>query len=503
MGFRGRRIDTIERNLNHPAHGVIQTICYLGYAKCCGFNSTRTLLSVAHLENTARIAFIPVKRGRGIVGLLQIRIKALRRHHNAAFENQAGTYWYRNERRVFVACWNINAGGQYHCQKTNKKFSIHIHNPILMGKAIVSLTGDCSTGSRRRSFSVEGHRIQDLIHAIIYNGNLIFFQGFRMEYKYLGRTGVKVSALCFGAMSFGGDADKAESARMYTACRDRGINFFDCADGYSKGRAEQILGALIKGERDQLVITSKCFNPMSDDVNARGANRRHILKAVEASLKRLGTDRLDVLFMHRWDPLTPLQETLRALQDLVSAGKVNYLGASNYAAWQIAKGLGISENHGWPRFDIIQPMYSLVKRQAEAEILPLAHAEQLAVISYSPVGGGLLSGKYGPAKRPADGRLVSNPEYVSRYSEKWMMQTAVRFTEYANSRGVHPVSLAVAWVAAHPDICCPIIGARNLQQLQASLDAMNIQYSAEMHEEISALSPRPAPATDRLEEQLG
>ena len=323
-----------------------------------------------------------------------------------------------------------------------------------------------------------------------------------MEYKWLGRTGVKVSSLCFGTMSFGGDADKSESAKMYAACRDQGINFFDCADGYSKGRAEEILGGLIQGERDKLVITSKCLNPMSDDINDRGANRRHILHAVEASLKRLGTDRLDVLFMHRWDPITPLQEILRVLEDLVTSGKVNYLGASNYAAWQIAKGLGISERQGWSRFEVIQPMYSLVKRQVECEMLPLAHAEGLAVIAYSPLGGGLLSGKYGLEQTPDAGRIVNNPEYAKRYSEDWALETASKFTVYAREKGIHPVSLAVAWVAANQNVTCPIVGARNLQQLQPALDSVSVKMSTEMRKQISALSRTPPPATDRFEEQI-
>lgn len=322
-----------------------------------------------------------------------------------------------------------------------------------------------------------------------------------MDYKWLGRTGLKVSPLCFGTMSFGGDADEAESARMYGACRELGINFFDCADAYSKGRAEEILGKLMASERDDLVITSKCFNPTSKDVNARGANRRHIPRAVEASLKRLGTDRLEVLFMHRWDPVTPLEDTLRALEDLVRDGKVLHLGASNYSAWQVAKGLGISERRGWTRFDVIQPMYSLVKRQAEVEILPLARSEELAVITYSPVGGGLLSGKFAPGVRPDSGRLISNKEYVVRYGEEWVLETAGAFTALAKAKGVHPVTLAVAWAAGHPDVTCPIIGARSLEQLGPSLDALTFDMTQELRAEISALSRTPAPATDRLEEQ--
>ena len=323
-----------------------------------------------------------------------------------------------------------------------------------------------------------------------------------MKFKQLGQTGVQVSELCFGTMSFGGDANEEESSRMFKRCRDKGINFFDCADGYSRGAAETILGKLIKGSRDELVITSKCFVPMADDINARGGNRRHILHAVDASLKRLGTDRLDILFMHRWDALVPLEETLRALEKLVSDGKVLYLGASNYAAWQIAKGLGISEKNGWPRLDVVQPMYSLVKRQAEAEIFPLAVAENLGVMTYSTVGGGLLSGKYGKNTRPETGRIVTKQEYTNRYSEDWVFDVAENFTEFANSKGVHPVSLAVAWAAANPAVTCPIIGARDVEQLEPSLDAVEIDMTVELRSQISALSRTPPPATDRLEEQL-
>jgi len=322
-----------------------------------------------------------------------------------------------------------------------------------------------------------------------------------MKYKWLGKTGLQVSELCYGTMSFGGDADADESARMYAACRDKGINFFDCADAYSKGRAEEILGALVQGHRDDLVITSKCFNPTSDDINARGGNRRHIVRAVEDSLKRLNTDRLDVLFMHRWDPETPLEETLRALEDLVRDGKVLYLGASNYSAWQVAKGLGISERRGWARFDVIQPMYSLVKRQVESEILPMAEEEQIGVITYSPVGGGLLSGKYGPDKRPDSGRIINDKSYSARYGQDWVFETAGRFTEFAKAHGHHPVSLAVAWAAGHPAVTCPIIGSRNLEQLQPSLNALDTEMSSELRADITALSKTPAPATDRLEEQ--
>ena len=320
-----------------------------------------------------------------------------------------------------------------------------------------------------------------------------------MEMKLLGRTGLRVSPLCFGTMSFGGDADEAEAARLYAAVRERGINFLDCADAYQKGRAEEILGRLMAHERDDLIVTTKCWGPMGADPNMRGASRRHITRAVEASLRRLGTDRVEVLFMHRWEPTVPVEETLRALENLVRAGKVLHVGVSNWSAWQTALGLGLADRHGWSRIDVLQPMYSLVKRQAEVEILPLAQHEGLGVITYSPLGGGLLTGKYAGGAA-ASGRLVDNPQYSKRYGEERVHETAARFAEFARARGVHPVTLAVAWAAGHPDVTSPIVGARSVEQLRPALDALDFPMPPELHAEISALSPPPPPATDRSEE---
>lgn len=322
-----------------------------------------------------------------------------------------------------------------------------------------------------------------------------------MKYVPMGRTGVQVSELCFGTMSFGGDADEATSAELYRACRNAGINFFDCANVYSDGEAERILGKLTAHERDDLVLTSKVFGPMGADRNAQGTNRRHVARAVDDSLKRLGTDRLDVYFVHQFDHKTPLEETLRGLEDLVRSGKVLYIGASNYAAWQVAKALGISDRKGWTGFDILQPMYNLVKRQAETEILPMAQSEGLAVISYSPVGGGLLSGKFGKNSRPEGSRLAENKMYAARYGEPWVFDVAEKFTDFAEGLGVHPVSLAVAWVAGHPAITAPIIGARNTEQLAPALKSVEIDMTGELRAELSALSRTPPPANDRLEEQ--
>jgi len=319
-----------------------------------------------------------------------------------------------------------------------------------------------------------------------------------MDYRVLGRTGVQVSRLCFGTMSFGGDADAAAAARMFRACRDAGINFFDTADQYNSGRSEEILGELMRGARDDLVVATKCFNPCGPDINARGGSRRHIRRAVEASLKRLQTDRVEVLYLHQMDPLTPLEETLRAFEDLVREGKVLYPALSNHTAWQTQAALDLAERHGWARLQAIQPMYNLVKRQAEVEILPMAAANGVSVFPYSPAGGGLLSGKY--VDGGGKGRLSTNKMYETRYGEAWMHETAAAFARWCREHGFHPMSVAVAWVGAHPAVTAPIIGARSLEQLQPSLDSVKVPMTPERRAEISALSRTPPPATDRSEE---
>ena len=322
-----------------------------------------------------------------------------------------------------------------------------------------------------------------------------------MEYRLLGRTGVRVSALCFGTMSFGGDADEETSAQLYTACREAGINFFDCANVYGRGRAETILGGLMAHERDELVITSKVGFRMREGLNGDGLTRRHIVAEVEDSLRRLRTDRIDVYFAHRFDPDTPIEETLAAFDTLVRQGKILYPAVSNWPAWQVAKALGICAARGWARFAVMQPMYNLVKRQAEVELLPLAASEGLGVIPYSPLGGGLLSGKYAREGRPGSGRLVENAMYAKRYGDPRNWETAERFTAFAQERKLHPASLAVAWVISQPAVTAPIIGARNVAQLRASLGATEIEMTPQLRAEVSALSVEPAVATDRSEER--
>ena len=318
-----------------------------------------------------------------------------------------------------------------------------------------------------------------------------------MKTKLLGRTGLSVSELCFGNMSFGGDADEAMSGAMYKAVRDAGINFFDTANEYNKGRSEEILGRLIKDHRDDLVLSTKCFNATGPDINARGANRRHVVQAVENSLRRLQTDRIEVLFLHRFDALTPIDEMMRGLEDLVRAGKVIYPAVSNWSAWQTQRAVDIQERNNWARLQVIQPMYSLVKRQAEVEILPMAAANGIGVIPYSPAAAGLLSGKY---LGQATGRLKTNKMYEARYGDDWMFDVAEEYVTFCKERGLHPVSTAIAWVGTHPAVTAPIIGARNTDQLKDSLASVAIDMTPSLRAEIAALSRTPPPATDRSEE---
>jgi aryl-alcohol dehydrogenase-like predicted oxidoreductase len=323
-----------------------------------------------------------------------------------------------------------------------------------------------------------------------------------MEYRVLGKTGVEVSALCFGTMSFGDTADEATSAAMFNRCREVGINFFDCANVYAGGRSEEILGRLIADCRDEVVITSKVASSTGGGRNQGGMSRRHIMQEVEKSLRRLNTDRIDVYFIHKFDPNTPIADVVRTLDDLQRQGKILYPAVSNWAAWQIATALGVAAYEQLAPIACIQPMYNLVKRQAEVEILPLAAAENIGVIPYSPLGGGLLTGKYTTSSRPEQGRIVDNKMYSARYGVERYYEIAEQFADYASTKGYHPVTLAVTWVMTHPAVTSAIIGARNLEQLEPSLAAASLKMALEWRDEITALSDDPPPAHDRLEEAL-
>ena len=299
-----------------------------------------------------------------------------------------------------------------------------------------------------------------------------------------------VSPLCFGTMQFGGASDFKKSELIFNKCREVGINFFDTAHTYNQGRSEEILGVLSQANRDELLLGTKAAYDTS-------ATKENILKSFDESRKRLNTDFIDILYMHRWDPNVPVQETIQCLAELTEKGLVRYIGVSNYAAWQVMKAkknaidLGIS-------IDVIQPMYNLVKRQAEVELLPMAEEEKIVVCPYSPLGGGLLTGKY--IKEGIVGRLTNDSRYNKRYAPEWMHQTAEKLLILSKTYNISPATLAVAWVSKNPNITAPIISAKTIDQLQPSLDVLNYKMSDELYTEITRLSLSPAPATDRLEE---
>ncbi|MGI9354921.1 MAG: aldo/keto reductase [Rhizobiaceae bacterium] len=307
------------------------------------------------------------------------------------------------------------------------------------------------------------------------------------DLKTLDET--KISALCFGTMQFGGGADDSASNEMYDASRDAGINFFDTAYAYTNGRSEEFLGLYVQSERESVYIATKA----DYSCPSTGEN---ILRSCDDSRKRLGVDQIDGFYLHRWDGETPLEVSFEALAELQSKGVIRHIGVSNFAAWQAMKALAVAREFG-TTIDLLQPMYNLVKRQAEVEILPMAIDQDIAVASYSPLGGGLLSGKYASGEK---GRLSNDQMYAARYSPGWMHETAQSLCDLADEHKFHPATLAVAWAARHPGVTAPIISARSAAQLAPSLAAAGFQMNDTFYEAISAISITPPPATDRLEE---
>ena len=324
-----------------------------------------------------------------------------------------------------------------------------------------------------------------------------------MNYKFLGKTGVKVSAIAYGTMSFGGDADEAGSKALFEACRAAGVNLFDCADMYAAGRAEEILGRLIKDCREEVLITSKAYFATSKDVNAMGASRRHIMYAVEASLRRLQTDRIDIYYVHRFDDRTPLEETLRALDDLVRQGKVVYTGPAISPPGRSPRRSGSRRKRAWPRSPASSPCTTSSSARPSPRSCPWPSPRGSASSPTARSRAACSRGKYGPGRRPETGRLITNKIYATRYADALNYEVAERFTAFAAERGFDPAGLAVAWAASHPAVTAPLIGARNTAQLAPLLAAADIPMTPELRAEISALSPEPAPATDRNEERTG
>lgn len=312
-----------------------------------------------------------------------------------------------------------------------------------------------------------------------------------MEYRNLGRAGVKVSPLCLGTMMFGDPTPEAEAAEIIRAALDAGINFLDTADKYNQGESERVVGRAIADRRDEVVLATKVTLPMGPGPNERGGSRKHIRLAVEASLRRLDTDYIDLYYLHAPDPATPLEESLGALEDLVRAGDVLYVGCSNFRAWQTAHVMGIQAAGGWDRLAAIQPLYNIANRDAEVELLPLAGALGLGVVSYSPLARGVLTGKYrAGAAPPSDSRAARGNERL--------MQTEYREANFALAEavgglaarvGCTPSQLALAWVMANPLVTAPIIGPRTMEQFRDNLGALKVSITPDIEAEIDALVP--------------
>jgi aryl-alcohol dehydrogenase-like predicted oxidoreductase len=293
-----------------------------------------------------------------------------------------------------------------------------------------------------------------------------------MNYRKLGRTGLKVSEVCMGTMTFGGVTDEAEAGRIFERCLDRGVNFFDTADVYTQGRSEESLGKLIQGKRDGLVIATKVFNPTGPGPNDTGLSRKHILQACEASLRRLGTDYIDLYQVHWDDSETPLEETLSALDQLVREGKVRYIGASNYTAWRLSEALWTSETHGLARYDCLQPLYNLIERGLDAEMLPLCRAKGVGVIVWSPLASGWLTGKYrGEVEGDARLKDASRPQMGAAVDRDRILDALIQTAE---ALGASPAQVALRWVMDQEGITSVIVGARNLGQLDDNLGSLDI-----------------------------
>ncbi len=308
----------------------------------------------------------------------------------------------------------------------------------------------------------------------------------------MGRTGLKVSELCFGSMTFGQYTDEAEADKMVHLAIDAGINCIDTADGYGAGAAEDYLGRVLKGKRDDLILATKFFNPMGPGVNDSGMSRVRVFKALEASLRRLRTDYIDIYYIHHVDSQTPLEEMLCALNDLVRAGKIRYIACSNYEAWRLMESLWISDSHDWARFECYQPQYSLVVRDIEQELVPLCEHKGLGIVTWSPLANGFLTGKY----RGNEGKLkgtrseddwVFMPKYHARNAE----DTLDVVLEIAKELSCSPAQVAIRWILEQPGIASAIIGARHCAQLRDNIASADLRFTNEQLARLTTVSHLP------------
>lgn len=301
-----------------------------------------------------------------------------------------------------------------------------------------------------------------------------------MEYRSLGRSGLKVSPLCLGAMMFGGPTDEATSARIVGRAREQGINFIDTADAYNEGRSEEVVGRAIGPERGWWVLATKLANPTGPGPNARGTSRRHVVEAVEASLRRLGTEWIDVMYLHKEDHATPLSETVRALADLIRAGKLRHFGVSNYRAWRVAEICRLCDAEGIDRPAVSQPLYNALNRMVEVEHLPACAALGLGVFAYSPLARGVLTGKYRPDVPPPAGTRAGRQDRRMMETE-WRPESlhiAAELAERAAQKGVTPGQFALAWVLNNRLVTGAVVGPRTEAHWEDYIGALSCQLDA-------------------------
>ncbi|MHB1488362.1 MAG: aldo/keto reductase [Acidimicrobiales bacterium] len=320
-----------------------------------------------------------------------------------------------------------------------------------------------------------------------------------MEHTRLGRTGLVVSRICLGTMTFGFQCDEETSLAILDKSADMGVTFIDTADAYplggpreSLGRTEEIVGKWLNGRRDDYVLATKCFFPTGRRRFQGGASRRHIMSAVESSLKRLGTDFIDLYQLHSWDPNTPIDETLGALDDLVRSGKVRYVGCSNYLAYQLARSVGRSEALGLARMDSAQPRYNLLFREIERELLALCDEEGIGVIAYNPIAGGMLSGKHKAGSAPTEGTRFTLGSAAERYTDRyWHNQefaTVEALRPLAADAGLSMPRMATAWVLANPAVTSAIVGASRPEQMDETVGAIDTVLDSDLKARLDDLT---------------
>jgi aryl-alcohol dehydrogenase-like predicted oxidoreductase len=318
-----------------------------------------------------------------------------------------------------------------------------------------------------------------------------------VEYRNLGRSGVKVSLLCLGAMMFGGRTNETDSKEIVARAREQGANFLDTADAYNKGESERVVGRALRAERDRWVLATKAYNPMGEGPNERGLSRKWLLQACEASLQRLGSDYIDVYYLHKEDVDTPLEETVATVGDLIRQGKILYFGVSNFRAWRIAEVCRICDALAIPRPVVSQPVYNALNRAPEVEHLPACAHYGLGVYPYSPLARGVLTGKYAPdAEAPSDTRAgVKDKRMMETEWRRESLVIAQRIKEHAQSRGTTAAHFALAWVLHNRLITGVVAGPRTLEQWQGYVDGLAYRFTAEDEAFVDSLVPPGHPST--------